>query len=103
MSHADDGVAVVDLWTPDIGYWVEAGLDHQAIEVICPSGRVMNLSDWRAELLVSPDLWEQGVLMFSSGNASYMGEKNAPPCFFPCQLGEEEPDGTWTCLGPGCS
>lgn len=99
MDQSADDTAVVDLWRPDIGYWVEAGLDHRAIDVICPSGRRMNLEAWRQEFQVSPELWESGVIMFSSGNASFQTEKKVPPCELPCEL-EHEADGTWTCVGP---
>ena len=103
MNQSADDTAVIDLWTPDIGYWVEPGLDHRAIEVICPSGRMMNLEEWREEFQVSPALWQAGVIMFSSGNASFMVDKKLPPCNLPCEL-EQEADGTWACVGPGtCS
>lgn len=98
MSYTT-GTVTLDLWTPYVGYWVEPGLDHRDIEVICPSGQVMSLIDWLQEFEVSPGLLDDGMLMYSSGNASFLGEKAVPPCHSPCDL-RPESDGTWECVGP---
>lgn len=97
MSTTANGTATIDLWTPDVGYWVEPGLNHENINVICPSGRQMNLEEWRQEFNVSAERWGDGVLMFSSGNSSFLDTEAIPPCTSPCEL-EKESDGTWTCV-----
>jgi len=108
LANSPEGQVVVDLRNTSNGFRVEPGVDHSAVNVICPSDRVMNLEQWLPELAsefqTSPAALEKGFTMYpfmapKQGSVTAMA---APLCVSPdpyvqCYL-HREPDGSWVCF-----
>jgi hypothetical protein len=104
MASSPDGRVVIDLRSTTQGFHVERSVDFAAVDVICPSNRVMNLKQWVPELAsefqTSTSSLRDGFVMFSSMSNENRGEVQAqkiPPCYDPCYL-HGEPDRTWVCF-----
>ncbi|MFY0526968.1 hypothetical protein ACN28I_28795 [Archangium gephyra] len=108
LASSPEGQVVVDLRNTRSGFRVEPGVDYSAINVICPSDRVMNLEKWlpelAAEFQTSPASLEKGFTMYphmapAKGSVQALA---APLCVSPdpytqCYL-HREPDGSWVCF-----
>jgi hypothetical protein len=106
MASSQDGRVVIDLRSTTNGFHVERSVDFSAVDVICPSNRVMNLNQWvpelASELQTSPSSLRDGFIMYSSMSNEHRGEvqaQSAPECVSPCTL-HREPDRTWVCFCP---
>lgn len=107
QSRSADGQVTVDMRNTDLGFSVEPTVKHEAVTVICPSGRVMNLGAWIPELASqfqkAPSDLERGFTMFPymAPAAGTVTQQRAPVCINGdgsyCDS-EREPDGSWTCL-----
>ncbi len=108
LANSPEGSVVVDLRNTSQGFRVEPGVDAAAVNVICPSNRVMNLEKWLPELAsefqTSPAALRKGFTMYpfmapKQGSVQAMA---APVCTSPdpyvqCYL-HREPDGSWVCF-----
>jgi hypothetical protein len=107
LASAPAGQVVIDLRNTTHGFRVEPGVDHSAINVICPSNREMNLEKWlpelAAEFQTSPAALEKGFTMYpfmapKKGGVTAMA---APVCVDAdgnhCYT-HREPDGSWVCF-----
>jgi hypothetical protein len=108
LASSPEGQVVVDLRNTRNGFRVEPGVDHAAINVICPSDRVMNLEKWlpelAAEFQTSPAALAKGFTMypFMAPEEGSVRAMSAPVCVSPdpyteCYL-HREPDGSWVCF-----
>lgn len=108
LASSPEGKVVVDLRNTTNGFRVEPGVDHSAVNVICPSDRVMNLEKWLPELAsefqTSPAALQKGFTMypFMAPKQGSVGAMGAPVCVSPdpytqCYL-HREPDGSWVCF-----
>jgi hypothetical protein len=98
LEQSQGGTAFIDLQVAAYGYWVEPGVDHSMVDVMCPSGRFMNLETWMMELGFAPSSRDAGVAIFSSGAAGTETNKSVPPCDESVCTLEREADGRWACL-----
>lgn len=111
LASSPEGQVVIDLRNTTNGFRVEPGVDHSAINVICPSDRVMNLEQWLPELAsefqTSPAELEKGFTMYPFMATKMTTKKwgitasSAPVCIDAegnyCYT-HREPDGSWVCF-----
>lgn len=100
QATSADGRVFLDLERSDIEYLVESDVNLHAVDVLCPSGQLMNLGMWMQDIEQSGAQVRAGedFTMFSSGRGGDVGTEKVPPCNSPCYL-HPEPDGTWVCFG----
>lgn len=101
LAQSQSGRAFIDLQAASYGYWVEPGVDHSMVDIMCPSGRFMNLETWMIEVGFEPSSADAGVVIYSSGAAGTEVNKAVPPCDESVCTLELEADRTWSCLCPG--
>jgi hypothetical protein len=96
LATSPNGWALLDLQNSSDGFWVQHGVDHSSIDVICPSGRYVNLKSWIPELTaeIGEDFSNtpNGFVMFTQR----VSAQNAPVCQDGCYAHRE--NGTWVCL-----
>jgi len=99
VATSENGTALLDLRSTSDRYWFEQDMEYAAVDVICPSGRAMNMASWlpelESELGTQLTDREDGFEMYSSKKIG--SHQKAPPCTDPCYL-HLEPDHTWVCF-----
>ena len=98
LTESSSGSVLLDLQQATTGYWFEEGIDYSAIDVLCPSGRVMNLEQWMPELATEfgvPVSELQGsFIMFTRFDGAQ--PEDAPICDEGCYA-HRETNNTWVC------
>lgn len=93
---------VIDLQNTRDGFWFEPNLDVGAIDIVCPSGRVMNIESWMINLASDKQQTftnNEDFVVYSS-TSSPREPNSAPVCDEGCSP-EREPNGTWSCICGG--
>jgi hypothetical protein len=98
LAQSQGGRAFIDLQVAAYGYRVEPGVDHSMVDVMCPSGRFMNLETWMLELGFAPSSRDTGVVIYSSGASGTEVNKSVPLCDESVCTLEREANGQWSCL-----
>lgn len=102
LAGSQTGRIELDLQSAASGYWIDQGVDYSAVDFVCPTGRLMNLESWLAEIRLPLADRADGFSMYSSGRIDDPAAKSAPVCS-PSEPGQEcylhrEPDGSWVCF-----
>jgi hypothetical protein len=101
LARSENGRVVLDLRNSEDGFFIERGVDASAVDVICPSNRVMNLEQWRPELAsefqVAPAELEKDLFLYSPSSRIDADNNLIPVCADGCYL-HREANNQWVCI-----